>query len=79
MLSVPTAMARPPPDALVEAGTGHRRAVGVQLLIVDLMVGADQEYFRPDAALAHGDGQTTARSLCWKLAPAIGVPLAFNC
>ena len=43
------------------------------------MVGADQEDFWADAALAHGDGQATARALCWKLAPAIGVPLAFNC
>ena len=43
------------------------------------MVGADQEDLRPDAALAHGNGQVAAGALCWKLAPDIGVPFAFNC
>ena len=79
MLLSPTAMARPPPGALAGSCAGHRRAVGIQLLIVDLMVGADQEDLRPDAALAHGDRRAAARCVCWKLAPDIGVPLAFNC
>ena len=62
MLSLPTAMAVAAGGGSAGSWRRHGRAVGIQLLVVDMLVGADDENLGTGGVVACGDGQGSPRS-----------------